>query len=77
MQKEARETNAKLAEQVENLKHLNVRDNKLEVSLRMLELTITNLGKIKTTFDNTRLFWMGQKVFLALPSLLSPCGYTV
>jgi hypothetical protein len=69
LQKEARETNAKLAEQVENLKHLNVRDNKLEVSLRMLELTITNLGKIKTTFDNTRLFWMGQKVFLALPCL--------
>ena len=67
LQKEARETNAKLAEQVENLKHLNVRDNKLEVSLRMLELTITNLGKIKTTFDNTRLFWMGQKVFLASP----------
>ena len=75
LQKEARETNAKLAEQVENLKHLNVRDNKLEVSLRMLELTITNLGKIKTTFDNTRLFWMGQKVFLVLPGLAYAIHY--
>ena len=61
-EKDLRENNAKLARQLTELNQLAVSNNDLESAIKALEVAITSLGKIKTIFENTRLFWEGVEV---------------
>ena len=61
LQKEEREANAEIARTGALLKGLNQQENDLSASIISLELAIKALGKIKTTFENTRAFWEGVK----------------
>jgi len=58
-EKELRENNALLARQLTELNNLSSSDNNLKAAVQALGIAITSLGKIKTIFDNTRLFWDG------------------
>ncbi|EGC32996.1 hypothetical protein DICPUDRAFT_98698 [Dictyostelium purpureum] len=53
-----RKANADLTENVIKLKLLSDEKNYLEVSIKSLEITIKTMGKVKTIFENTRLFWL-------------------
>lgn len=61
LQKEQREANASLAETVSRMGSLNVEKDDLMAAITSLEVTIKSLGRIKTVFENARLFWMGVK----------------
>jgi hypothetical protein len=61
-EKELRENNANLARQLTELNQLTISGNDLEAAIKALEVAITSLGKIKTIFENTRLFWTGMEV---------------
>ncbi|KAN0030384.1 hypothetical protein ACTA71_010149 [Dictyostelium dimigraforme] len=56
-----RKSNADLAQNVVQLKNLVVEKNYLEVSIKSLEITIKTMGKVRTIFENTRLFWLQVK----------------
>ncbi len=56
-QKAQMEANAQLAESIERLKGFNVEKNDLNKSIASLEIAVKTLGKIKTVFENTRVFW--------------------
>ncbi|KAM9983593.1 hypothetical protein ACTFIY_000300 [Dictyostelium cf. discoideum] len=56
-----RKSNADLAQNVVQLKNLAVEKNYLEVSIKSLEITIKTMGKVRTIFENTRLFWLQVK----------------
>ncbi|KAN0008754.1 hypothetical protein ACTFIU_009483 [Dictyostelium citrinum] len=56
-----RKSNAELAQNVVQLKNLAVEKNYLEVSIKSLEITIKTMGKVRTIFENTRLFWLQVK----------------
>ena len=59
LQREQREANASLAETVSRLGSQRVESNRLESAITSLEVVVKTLGKVVTTFQNTRLFWMG------------------
>lgn len=59
LQKEEREANAEIARIGELLKGLSKQGDDLSASILSLELAIAALGKVRTTFENTRLFWLG------------------
>ena len=59
LQKEEREANAEIARIGELLKGLSKQGDDLSASILSLELAIAALGKIRTTFENTRQFWRG------------------
>jgi DNA repair exonuclease SbcCD ATPase subunit len=65
-EKELRENNAILARQLTELNQLTISGNDLEAAIKALEVAITSLGKIKTIFENTRLFWAGMEVSFSL-----------
>ncbi|KAM9961408.1 hypothetical protein ACTFIR_004253 [Dictyostelium discoideum] len=56
-----RKSNSDLAQNVVQLKNLAVEKNYLEVSIKSLEITIKTMGKVRTIFENTRLFWLQVK----------------
>ncbi|EAL72394.1 hypothetical protein DDB_G0270088 [Dictyostelium discoideum AX4] len=56
-----RKSNADLAQNVVQLKNLAVEKNYLEVSIKSLEITIKTMGRVRTIFENTRLFWLQVK----------------
>ncbi|KAK5575604.1 hypothetical protein RB653_006737 [Dictyostelium firmibasis] len=56
-----RKSNSDLAQNVVQLKNLTVQKNSLEVSIKSLEITIKTMGKVRTIFENTRLFWLQVK----------------
>ncbi|KAN0033773.1 hypothetical protein ACTFIV_000241 [Dictyostelium citrinum] len=56
-----RKSNAELAQNVVQLKNLTVEKNYLEVLIKSLEITIKTMGKVRTIFENTRLFWLQVK----------------
>ncbi|KAM9984786.1 hypothetical protein ACTFIY_009216 [Dictyostelium cf. discoideum] len=56
-----RKSNADLAQNVVQLKNLSIQKNSLEVSIKSLEITIKTMGKVRTIFENTRLFWLQVK----------------
>ncbi len=57
--KEMRETNASLAESLSKLQGLNQQSTSLDTAITSLEVTAKTMGRIKTIFENTRLFWLG------------------
>jgi predicted nucleic acid-binding Zn-ribbon protein len=59
LQKEEREANAEIARIGELLKGLSKQGDDLSASILSLELAIAALGKVRTTFENTRQFWLG------------------
>lgn len=61
LQRERIKANASLAESVEKLKNLDVNNRDLSQAIHSLELTIKTMGKVRTVFENTRLFWEGVK----------------
>lgn len=61
LQKEKIEANASLAESVKKLQNLDINKNDLSRAIHSLELTIKTMAKIRTVFENTRLFWVGVK----------------
>lgn len=61
LQQEQIKDNADLAESVTKLKNLKIVDNDLTQSIISLEITIKTLGKVKTVFENTRVFWESVK----------------
>ncbi|KAN0030382.1 hypothetical protein ACTA71_010147 [Dictyostelium dimigraforme] len=56
-----RKSNSDLAQNVVQLKNLSIQKNSLEVSIKSLEITIKTMGKVRTIFENTRLFWLQVK----------------
>ncbi|KAF2077855.1 hypothetical protein CYY_000817 [Polysphondylium violaceum] len=52
-----RKSNADLATSIVKLKSLNDNGNYLQVSLISLDIVKKTMGKVKTTFENTALFW--------------------
>lgn len=58
LQKEEREMKGELASIGEELKGLKLTDNTLAASLKSLELCIKAMGKVTTTFQHTRQFWL-------------------
>ncbi|KAM9999714.1 hypothetical protein ACTFIZ_008165 [Dictyostelium cf. discoideum] len=56
-----RKSNSDLAQNIVQLKNLSVEKNYLEVSIKSLEITIKTMGKVRTIFENTRLFWLQVK----------------
>ncbi|KAN0033779.1 hypothetical protein ACTFIV_000247 [Dictyostelium citrinum] len=56
-----RKSNAELAQNVVQLKNLVAEKNYLEVSIKSLEITIKTMGRVRTIFENTRLFWLQVK----------------
>lgn len=58
LQKELRHANADLAESVSKLASSHLEVDNLDKAIHSLEVTVQTLGKIKTVFENTRLFWM-------------------
>ncbi len=54
-----READANLAESVVKLQHLNAEKDELGQAIKSLELTISTLGKVMATFEDTRAFWKG------------------
>lgn len=52
-------TNAELAASIEKLKHNTQNNNDLLAAIDSLQISINALGKIKTVFENTRMFWEG------------------
>ena len=61
LQREQLEANADLAGSVAKLKGLKQESNDLSQALTSLDITIKTLGKVKTVFENTRMFWEGVK----------------
>lgn len=59
LQKAHREANADLKASVIKLQQLNVGEGNLDKTITSLEIAVKTLGKVKTTFENTRLFWKG------------------
>ncbi len=59
IQKEEREANADLKKSVVLLEGLNEGDDELSKSIASLEVAVKTLGKVKTVFENVRLFWKG------------------
>lgn len=62
LQQQQRENNAKLAETVTLLKGLHMEKDRLGVSIQSLEVVIQTMGKVKTVFENCRIFWEGVKI---------------
>ncbi|RNA10876.1 hypothetical protein BpHYR1_017416, partial [Brachionus plicatilis] len=54
-----RVSNAEITKIVAILRELTIQDQGLKASIKSLELAIKSLGKIKTTFELTRQFWIG------------------
>lgn len=50
-----------LAESVNRLNTLNSDKNELSKAITSLEIVVQTLGKIKTTFEDTYVFWMGVR----------------
>ena len=61
LQKEFRQANAELAETIKKIQTANLERDEIGVSIKSLGLTIQTLGKVKTTFENTRKFWLCVK----------------
>ena len=59
LQREFREANANLKAKVTELQHLHQNENNLATTILSLEISIKMLGRIKTVFENTRIFWIG------------------
>lgn len=59
LQKEFREANADLAGSISKLQNLKAEDNDLTAAIASLEVAVKTIGRIKTVFENARLFWMG------------------
>jgi hypothetical protein len=59
LQKEEREVNAELASIGYRIRTLKKDDKDLTAAIASLELVITSLGKVKTTFEQTKQFWKG------------------
>lgn len=59
LQKQEREANAEIAKVGEILKGLKEQNDDLTASIVSLEMAIKGLGKVKTTFEHTRQFWLG------------------
>ena len=59
LQKEEREVNAELASIGYRIRTLKKDDKDLTAAIASLELVITSLGKVKTTFEHTKQFWKG------------------
>ena len=54
-----REANGEIAKLGEVLKGLKGQDSDLTASIASLELVVKALAKVKTTFEQTRQFWLG------------------
>ena len=61
LQQQQLEANAKLRESVTLLQGTAVHKDSLESSIVALEITVQTLGKIRTVFENVRVFWCGVK----------------
>ncbi len=61
LQKQQRVANAELAESLTRLSSAKVEEDNLATSIDSLEVTVQTLGKVVTTFANTRLFWLTVK----------------
>jgi len=61
LQKLKRENDADLAESVKKLEHLGEDSNDLDKVIASLSITLKTLGKVKTIFEKTRLFWLDVK----------------
>ncbi len=61
LQKELRDANSELIGTITELKSSANNMDSLKESIKSLELVVKTLGKIRTIFENTRLFWMGAK----------------
>jgi uncharacterized coiled-coil DUF342 family protein len=59
LQEKQRKDNAELAGLTVRLKSLRTERNDLDASIIALEITIKALGKVKTTFLQTKQFWIG------------------
>ncbi len=56
---EQRQANSKLKEAAEKLKGLSVEQDDLKTAFQSLDVAIQTMGKVKTVFENVRLFWTG------------------
>lgn len=61
LQQQQLESNAKLRESVVLLQGTAVEKDNLQSSIVALEITVQTLGKIRTVFENVRIFWSGVK----------------
>ncbi|KAI8894788.1 hypothetical protein BC833DRAFT_623647 [Globomyces pollinis-pini] len=61
LQTEQRAANAKLASTIKKLETSSTDKKDLTQVIASLEVAVKTLGKIKTIFENTRLYWMGVK----------------
>lgn len=57
--KEALQSNAQLAACVTNLRNHRSTKNDIQQAIRSLEVSVITLGKVVTTFQNVRKFWIG------------------
>lgn len=61
LEKELRESDAELAGTIVELQGSKENVDSLKESIKSLEIVVTTLGKIKTVFENTSLFWIRAK----------------
>lgn len=61
LEKEKREKNGELAASIEQLKNCSHDKSEIEKAIKSLEVAVKTLGRIKTIFENTRLFWLAVK----------------
>ena len=59
LQGQYRESNASLTESVERLKGLGFETDRVNQAVQSLETVVITMGKVKTTFERTRQFWLG------------------
>lgn len=59
LRKERRACNAELAQSLSKLGSLKQEESDISTAIMALEITIKTLGKVKTVFAHTRLFWEG------------------
>lgn len=58
LQREQIKANADLAESITKLQNLSLEKDDLSAAISTLGLMVKTLGKVKTIFENTRLFWI-------------------
>jgi chromosome segregation ATPase len=59
LQKELRDADSKLAEAVQRLKDFTTEKAEIDAAIASLDVVCKTLGKVKTVFENARLFWLG------------------
>lgn len=59
LEAEERNAKSKLKEAAEKLKGLSVESDELATAIQSLDVSIQTMGKVKTVFENVKLYWQG------------------